>query len=66
VAFDPAKPDVTVLHDLDERLPQVALGDRLPLTVAPVVPQPAFSWPPAGSFLAAYGEILMAADTGNS
>jgi hypothetical protein len=22
------------------------------------------SWPPAGSFLAAYGEVLMAADTG--
>jgi hypothetical protein len=27
VAFDPAEPDGTVPHDLDERLPQVAVGD---------------------------------------
>jgi hypothetical protein len=36
VALHPAKRDATLPHDLDERLPQVSIDDRPPLTVDPV------------------------------
>src|SRR5215216_3585027 len=45
VALHPAKRDAALLHDLDERLPQVSIDDRPFLTVGPVFLEPAF--PPA-------------------
>jgi hypothetical protein len=45
VALHPTKRDVTDLHDLDQRLPQVSIGDWLIVTVDPVSAKPGL--PPA-------------------